>query len=262
MARLNIQLDSDDDLPELSSILASRIEGAITKISKNPKQEPSEIPFEEGETQSLINNDRLTETHAVAPKTLTGVFPYNPQPREQQPPRHRKQAYDNSFFLPMSNSSTGDPEGKDDYSEETFDSLSSGTNSGRLRKGTANYTRRAQVSANTHEAIHHDDCSYADFSDFVVPDSASDKEVLASRSPKKKKSRSPNKLPTARLQEAGVPLSRQPQANVQQPFRTSNSILLEKENRSEICQESSPSDEPFRSELADALTNPDDRLMS
>ena len=260
MARLNIQLDSDDELPELSSILGFRIEGAVTNIPKSPTQEPSEISVDKEETQSLVKNDRLTKTHAVAPRTLTDVSSNKPLSRKQQPPRYLKRAYVDSFFLPTSQLSTGDPEGEDDHSEEAFNHLSIGVNSGILSKGIADYSRQAQVSANIHEAVHHDDCSYANLSDFVVPDSASDAEVLASRSPKKKKSRSPKKIPTTRLQEPGLPLSRQPLTNIRQPFKTSVFILPGKNYRNKICQESPPSDKSFRSELVESHSKLNDHL--
>ena len=244
MARLNIQLDSDDELPELSTILASRIKGAITNTPKKPEQEPVENPFDKEET----------------PRALTDVSSNTSRPSKQQPTLRPKQAYVKSSFLPTSDSSISDLEGGYDHSEKAFDSVSIGVDSGRLSKGAADYTRQAQVSANIREAVHHDDCSHADLSDFVVPDSASDTEVLASRSPKKKKSRSPKKILPARLQEPGLPLCGQPLTNIRQPFRTSDFILPEKKDRSETCEEFPPSDKPFRPEPVDAHSNLDDRF--
>ena len=245
MARLNIQLDCDDELPELSTILKSRIKGAITITPTSPEQEPIEIPFDEEET----------------PRTLTDVSSFKPRPRKQQTTLRLKQAYINSLLLPTSDSSISNLESEYDHSEKASGSVSIGVNPGRLSKGAADCTRQAQVSANTREAVHHDDCSHADLSDFVVPDSASDTEILASRSSKEKKSRSPKKVLPARLQEPRLPLSGQPLTNIRQPIKTSDFILPEKKRRSETCEEFPPSDKPFRSEPVDARSNLDDRFV-
>ena len=73
MARLNSSLDSDDELPELSTLLRPQ-SGAISRtLAKTLTEKEGKTPSQRKETQNLVSKDLLKEGHAVASKTVTEV---------------------------------------------------------------------------------------------------------------------------------------------------------------------------------------------
>ncbi len=243
MARLNDLSDSDDELPELSTILA-----------KTPKQEHSKVPSGINEAQNSTNSKSLVAKHENNLRAITKASSDKPQSRKQRPLSHLKQAHVNSLLLPISDVSTSKSRSEDYQSIETAGSVSNRISPTRLAKGIADHSRLAQVSAHTSIPIHDDDDSSTDLSGFIVPDSASDGESLVSMSPKKKK------ISTANLQESGFGMSGLPQSNTQQPTGTTALISPEEKVSSRTSSKSPPRNDPFRAELVEAHPDPDDRL--
>ena len=258
MARLNDQLDSDDELPELSSILGCRTE-AIVGTSKQVR----EIPCPVMGLSTLAINNCLTQRHAANPSTVIGLSSNKPQSRMQRPLGSVKQAHINSLLPPMSDVLISKSENEDYQSPSAFDRMKFRSSPRKLADSIAD--RIAQASANTNKAVNHDRCSSSDLSVSTVPDSASAGESSASASPKKKekkqkKSRSSEKTYTANPQKPSFQVSGQPKQNTRQPSEATVLILPEEKNRGRICQESSASNEPFRSEPIFAHARSDDHL--
>ena len=247
MARLNDLLDSDDEFPELSTILGAQ----------NSKQEHSKMPSHRKETQNLANKNILVEKHELTARTITKASPNKPQSRKQRPLGHLKQAHVDFPLPPMSEVSTNNFRSEDYQSIETADNVSNRASPRRLAKVTADYSKLAQVFANTSIPIHHDEDYSTGLSGFIVPDSASDGESLVSTP--EKKSQVP-KVSIANPQEPGFQVSRRPQSNKRQPPGTTDLVSPEEEVSSRICLKSPPSNEPFKSELDKVHPNIDDRL--
>ncbi|KAF6219346.1 hypothetical protein HO133_005171 [Letharia lupina] len=265
MARLNDPLDSDDELPELSTILRPQTDAIIRILAKTPKQEHHKIPSQTKATKNLANEDLLTERHVITPSTFTKVSSTEPQSKKQRPLGHLKQAHVNSLLLPISDAIISNARSEDYRSIEAGDTVSNRASPWRLAKATADHSKLAQASANTSILNHHHDDSSTDLSGFIVPDSASDGEALLPRSlkmKKKKKSRTPKKISTANPQEPGFRESRRPQSNTLQPSGTTALISPEEKNSSGVCLESPPSNGPFGSELLEANPNQDGHLTS
>lgn len=264
MARLNDQLDSDDEFPDLSSILNVKKEAIVSTLPRVSKLGHGEIWSQKKQLPSLTKSVSLIEGHEIAPKTLTKVSSDKPQSSKQRPLGHLKQAYANSLLLSMSSISNSNSESENHQSLEVVNSVQIGDRLKKLANSTGDYSRLPQKSAGTDEMIHRDDYSSTDLSGFIVPDSASDEEAWASRSPKKKKkeqkSRSPKKIQTTISQERGAQESRQPRQDTGQSSGANDLILLEEKHESKICHESSPSNEPFGSELSGTHLNLDDCL--
>lgn len=73
MARLNDSLDSDDELPELSTLLRPH-SGAISRtLAKTPTEKEGKTPSQRKETHNLVSKDPRKERHEVALKTVTKV---------------------------------------------------------------------------------------------------------------------------------------------------------------------------------------------
>lgn len=254
MARLNDLLDSDDELPELSTILRPQSD-AISRIS-------AKTPSPRKETLNSISKELLQERHAVAIKTVTKVSSDKPQSRKQRPLGHMKQAHVNSLFFPIPDTSTS-TKGEEPQRREKADSVTNRASPRKPAKFTAEQNSLARVSAITNLLIHDDDSSSTDLSGFIVPDSASDREAVVSRSPKKKKkSRAPNEDSTVDPQKHGSRLPRRPPSIPRQATARSNVFSLEEKKGSRICLESPRSDKHSRSELVEAHSNPDDCLTS
>ena len=239
MARLNDPSESDEDLPELSAIL-------------QPRQE----------TQTLTSETLLTERRSIAPKTVTKVSSDKPQSRKQRPLGYPNQAPFSSLLLPMSDASISNSKSKHHQSIKTAGSVSSRARP-RLAKVTVDYSKLAQMSGDSSPLISDDDdddneCS-TDLSGFIVPDSASDEEILVSKSPKKR-SRTRKNIPAANPQEPGFLPFRRSRYNRRQPSGEADLVWPEKNDGSRSCPESPPSTEPFGSELVDP--NLDDHLLS
>ena len=212
MARLNDHLDSEDELPELSNILGLQI-GTMTRTQpETQRQEHGETPSQRKETQNLDINKILTKRRAIATRTLTEVSSDKPQSRKQRP----LQARVNSLVLPTSDAFINKSKKEEvNPGTEAVDSVSSRASSGQLANSISDSSRLTEVSAHAIELVYHDDYPDTNLSGFIVPDSASDGEVLASRKPKKnekmkqQKSRSPKRF-TANLCEPGFQELRQP----------------------------------------------------
>lgn len=264
MARLNNHLDSDDELPELSSILGLRTEAIVRTQPKTPRQENGDVEFHEKETQNLPTEILLTEKSATGQRILTEVYSVKPQSRRQRPLGDLTQAHVNSLLLPVSDVSVNNSKQHEHQNIDVFDSVATHARPRRLANGSADYSRLAEVSANTVKLTHHDDCSYTDLSGFIVPYSASDEESLASRLPKEntakeknkqqqKQNNRPSKSLTANLHE------QQPQLNTRQSSGTADMTLPEEKNRNTTCLESLSSNEPFK--LLGAHSNLNDGLV-
>ena len=257
MARLNDPSASDEDLPELSTILQPRTDAIPRIIAQTPKQEHGKTPSRKDETQILASEELLTERYATSPRTVSQVSSDEAQSRKQRPLGHLKQAHVNSLLLPMSDTSINTIKSEDYHSIDIADNVSNRAVPRRLAKITAVYSKLAQVSADTSTKIpddgddDDDDDDSSDLSGFIVPDSASDEEVLVSKSPKKR-SQIPVKIPIANPQESCFPTPRRSQYIRRQPSRKTDVVSPVMESRSRIFRESPTSNEHFRSELVEA----------
>lgn len=256
MARLNDQLDSDDELPELSSILKTRSEAIPTRTQlETPWQEHGGIPSQRKKTQNLAADNLLTVKHATASTVLTEAYSDKPQSRTQRPLGHLKQAHIDFLLLPTSDAPVNDSKIEGSLSIEAVDGASTRASPRKLVNGIADHRR------------HHEDCSYTDLSGLMVPDSATEGELPASSLPKKKGKKKMQEQKTQSLKisaadphELGFQESRQPPLNAQQLFGKTDSIYPGKKIGRKMCRESLPSNEPFRSELAEAHPSLDGHL--
>ena len=259
MARLNNQLHSDDELPELSSILGFRTEPIIRTQPKTPRQEYGDIGSQDKETQNLPTESLLAERYATGPRALTEVYSDKPQSKKQRPLGDLKQAHVNSLIPPVSNASINLSKEDNKQSIEAVDNVATQARPRKLANRTADHSRLAEVSTNTVKLTHHDDYPYTDLSGFIVPDS--DEELLASKSPKeknKKKQKQKNRPPKSLTAN---PHEQQLQLKTRQSSGTTDMSLPEEENRSRMCLESLPSNEAFKSELVEAHSNLNDRVV-
>ena len=268
MARLNDNLDSEDELPDLFSILRLRTEASIRTQPKTPRQAHGDITYREKEGKELATEYSteysLTERHAVASGTFTDVYSDRPQSGKQRLLGHLKQAHVNSLLLPPSDASVKSPRHNDGQSIEEVDGVSGRASPKRLANSLAD--RLSKVSADAVNRIHRDDSFDTDLSGFIVPDSATDGESPLSKSPKKKKKqkqkqeyRSP-KISTANPDEPGSQEPEQPQLYAQQLSGKNSLALSDKRNISGKCLESLPSSEPLRSELIEANPSLDESI--
>ena len=268
MARLNDDLDSEDELPDLFSILRLRTEAIIRTPPKTPRQAHGDITYREKEGKELATEYSLTERHAIASGTFTDVYSDRPQSGKQRLLGHLKQAHVNSLLLPPSNASVKSPRHNDGQSIEEVDGVSGRASPKRLANSLVD--RLGKVSADTVNRIHRDDSFDTDLSGFIVPDSATDGESPVLKSPKKKKKqrqkekqkqeyRSP-KISTANTDEPGSQEPEQPQSYAQQLSGKSSLALPDKRNIRGKCLESLPSSEPLRSELVEANPSLDESI--
>ena len=73
MARLNDPLDSDDELPDLSTLLRPHSEVISRNLAKTPTEKEGKTPSQRKETQNLVSKGLLKERHALALKAVTEV---------------------------------------------------------------------------------------------------------------------------------------------------------------------------------------------
>lgn len=259
MARVNDQLDSDDELPKLSSLFKIRTEATPRTQIETSRQEHGSIPSQRKKTQKLAADNPLTVKHATVPTTLTEGHSDKPRSRKQRPLGHLKQAHIDFPLLPTSDASANDTKIKGSLSIEAVDGASTRASPRELVNSIADHRR------------HHEDCSYTDLSGFIVPDSATEGELSASSLPRKKKKKNKKnkrqkqknrsvKISAADPHEPGFQESRQPPLNAQQLFGKTNSIYPGEKIGRELCRESLPSNETFRSELAGTHPNLDGYL--
>ena len=267
MARLNTQLDSDDELPELFSILGIRTE-AFIRQPKTPRQEHSDNKREEKEGQNLTAEDLTPGRHVAAPEILTKVYSDRPRSKKQRPLGHLKQAQVDSLLFPTSEASVNTSKTNDSQSIEAVDGVSPRASPRRLANGLADSL--GKMSANTFSLIH-DDSSYTDLSGFVVPDSANDGELPVSKPPERKKKKMKKKkqqqkqkyqflkISATNPYESSSQQPRQPQAYTQQLSETIDLTFLDEKKGSRTCVESLPSSESFISELVEKYPSLDKR---
>ena len=268
MARLNDLTDSDDELPELSTLLGPQKDAIIPTLVKTPMQEHGKISSRRKEDLNLADEKLLTERHAIAPRTSPEVPSDKPQSRKQRPPGHIKQTHFNSLLFPMSDTSISNSKSEGHQSVETAASISNRAGPRRLAKVTVDYKKFAQVSANASILIHDDSNYSTDLPDFIVLDSASDEEALISRSPKYSTDL-PNfiVLDSASDEEALISRSPKKQTKSGTQKKISNSQGLgfrvnsssEAKNGARICLESPPNNEPCRSKPVEAHHDLDNR---
>ena len=237
MARLNDPFESDDELPELSTLLGPQKHATITTPVKTPRQEHSKIlSSRRREHTNLADDFPITKRDAIVQRTITKVSLDKPQSRNQRPLGHLKQSYINSLVYTLPDTSISGSKREERESVETTASVSVRGSPIRLAKVDADYSKHAEVSANASIVLHDDDTSSTDLSGFIVPDSASDEEALVSRSPKKE---TKSGIPKRNTQGLDFPVS----------------VLSERENDVQTCLESPPNAEPCKSVLVEA--NPD-----
>ena len=234
MARLNYPLDSDEELPELSTIF-------MRTLAKTPKQDHGKVPSPRKETRNLANEVLVPVRDANTPHSG------KQRPLGQTHVNSKSEGY---------------------QSIQRADGGPNRASPKRSAKVDADYSGLAQGSANSSIQLHLDDDHFTDLSGFIVPDSASDGEPVVLMSPKKdKKNNSKKKGRTPMIssedpQEPGVRVSRRTPSNTRRSSATTDLISPEEKNRSRICLVSPPSSEPFRPGLVEAHHNPDDRLTS
>lgn len=254
MARLNDQSDSDDELPELSSILEIRTEAIPTTQLETPRQAHGGIPTPRKRSQKVAADNLLTVKHATVPTILTEARSDKPQSRKQRPLGNLKPAHIDFPLIPMADTPINDPKIKGSLSIEAVDGASPRNSPRRLVNGIAGYRR------------HHED-SYTDLSGFIVPDSATEEEQPAPSLPKKKMKKRKQKnrsmeISAEDLHELSFQESRPRPSSAQQLFGKTDSICPGKQIGREVCRESLPSNEPFRSELVEARPNLDRHLTT
>ena len=266
MARLNDHLDSEDELPDLLSILRLRTEASIKTQPETPRQAPCDVTYRGQEGKGLAAEYANSERHAVATDTFTDVYSDRSQSRKQWSFGHLKQAHVNFLLRPPSDTSVNNPKHKEGQSIEIIDGKSGRASPKKMANGLAD--RLGKVSTETVNQIHHDDSFHTDLSGFIVPDSATDGESPVSESPKKKKKqkqkqkqkyRSP-RTSTATPCEPGFQDPEQPHSCTQQLPKRSSLVLPDKRNTSRTCLESLPGSGRSRSELVEAHPSPDESI--
>ena len=254
MARLNDHSDSEDELPDLFSILRLRTEASVRTQPKTPQQAHFDIAYREKEGNELSIEYAKSKKHVIASETFNDVYSDRPQFRKQRQLGDSKQAHVNSLLRPPSDASVNDPKYKESQSIEEVEGDSGRASPKSLADGLAD--RLGKVLADTVNRTHHDDSYNTDLSGFIVPDSATDGESQVSKSPKKKnkqkqKYRSP-KVSTANPHQPGLEEPEQPQVYTQQLSGTSSLALPNKRNDSRMCLEYLNGSEHLRSELVEA----------
>ena len=269
MARLNDHSDSEDELPDLLSILRLRTEASIRTQPNAPRQAHDDITYRAKEGKELTSEYPQTEKHVTASETFTDVWSDRPQSGKQQL-GHSMQAHVNSLLLPPSDASINSPKHEDGQSIEEIDGVSDRHSPKRLANGLAD--RLGKVSADTVNRIQRDDPYYTDLSGFIVPDSATDGDSPVSKSPKKKKKKKKRQrqkqkqeyrsaeISIVKLDQPGFQEPEQPQLFAQQITGKRSLALPDRRNHSGKCLESLPSSEPLRSELAEAHPSLDESI--
>ena len=264
MAKLNHHLDSEDELPDLFSILRLRTEASIRTQPKTPRQAHCDITYREKESKGLATEYAKSERHVTASETSTDDYSNRPQSRKQRPLGHLKQAHVSSLLRPLSDTSVDCPNHQDGQSIEEVDGNSGRASPKRLANGLAG--RLGKVSAEIVNQIQHDESFYTDLSGFIVPDSATDGESPVSESPKEKKKqkqkqkcRSP-KISTANRYEPCFQELEQPQLYTQQLSGKSSLALPDKKSNSRTCLESLKGSERLRSQLVEAHPSLDESI--
>ena len=238
MARLNDPFESDDELPELSALLGPQKHTTITTPVKAPRQDHSNILSSRRMEHTKLA-DAFALTDSIAQGTITKVSLGKPQSRKHLPLGYPKQSSINSLLYTLPDTSISGSRREERESVETAARISIRGSPIRSAKVDADYSKYAEASANASIVGYDDESSSTDLSGFIVPDSASDEEVLVSRSPKKKTRSAIDERDT---QGIDVPVS----------------ALTEKKSDVQTCLESPLNSEPCKAVLVVANPNLDD----
>ncbi len=187
MARLNKQLedDSNDSLPDLASILCRPSEDTAKALIATSERQPAT----DNRSQST-EAENLQPVQRKSPSKSMSKGSYDEkQLKKQRPLAPLKITHDNSLLLPLSNGSSKCA--KSPAREQAAERFSSVRQSPkRAAKACVDY--RKLVPLLTDPSSGEDD-SFTDLSGFIVPDSASEDELLGhksrnglSRSPRRK----------------------------------------------------------------------------
>ena len=264
MARLNDHLDSEDELPDLLSILRLRTEASIRTQPNTPRQAHCDITYRGKESKRLAAEYANSERHVVATEDFTDVYSDRSQSRKQRSPGHLKQANVNSLLRPPSDTSVNNPKRKEGQSMEDIDGKSGRASPKKLANGLAD--RLGKVSAETVNQFYDDDSFYTDLSGFIVPDSDTDGGSLVSESPKKRKKQKQKqkyqspKISIANPCEPGFQEPEQPHLYTQQLSGRSSLVLPDKINTGRTCLESLSGSGRSRSELVEAHPSLDESI--
>ena len=181
MAKLNAGTDSDDEFPCLSALLWSGA-ATIAPITPSEKQrgiiDRSQLPRKDTEHerdrqagQCNVASELITETSSVAKRVV-----------KQRPLGSLKINSVNPLLLPKSNellSLTEDVKSTEEFPEANHQLRSSPR---RLAKAPVDYNKFGARLSEASISSSNDDETTTDLSGFIVPDSASDEEVLPSKS--------------------------------------------------------------------------------
>ena len=234
MARLNDPFESDDELPELSALLGSQKHTTITTPVKDPRQEHINLLSSRRRDHTNLA-DEFSLTDPIAQGTITKISLDKPQSRKYLPLGYPKQSSINSLLYALADKSISGSRREERESVETVARIPIRGSPRRSAKVDADYSKHAEASAKASIVVYDDETSSTDLSGFIVPDSASDEEVI-SRPPKKMARSAIDKRDTQGLD---VPVS----------------VLSEKKNDRQTCLES-----PLNAELCKAVlieANPD-----
>ena len=185
MARLNDLTESDDEFPELSTLL--RLGGADIKRSgrTSDKDHNSDVSPKSKEDTKCKDRASVRPLATDAPRSVTKASCDEKRSKRQRPLEPLKFAMGNSQRLPVTNglpSSTGSLARRNEDSTN-IDSVRSSPR--RKAKVPVNYSIFTPALADSGSSISDGEESFTDLSGFIVPDSASEEESLPPRCPEK-----------------------------------------------------------------------------
>ena len=196
MARLNAIYDSDEEFPDVSTILR-RSRTDIPKIPRKvlTKEHGNKVPLGYNDSKRIVESAAAYEYHGNMSKTVTDVSCNEKQSRRQRP---LGTAQVNSLILPITDGRL--VKAKNPGLKTSTGSLNDVRQVRSSPRRTARQPINYRVFIPQGNASGSDDESYFDdLSDFVVDESASESEMVSTRSPKRS-------VPQTR--EVSTPLSR------------------------------------------------------
>lgn len=195
MARLNFRAvsDSDDEFPDLSTILRPPSEVPANSPRRAPQKEQSRNSTRAIEAGKIGHSQHISaERLQSPPKGITQASYDEKQSRRQRPLGPLKISHVNSLLLPLSSGSlscTKLPSLQENISNGIEHSRSSPR---RLARAPVDYSKYAAALADASVSSEDED-SFTDLSGFIVPDSASEDEDTSSRSTRKNFRRPPQR---------------------------------------------------------------------
>lgn len=179
MARLNSIVESDDEFPELSAILQScgeaKVKHPATTFHKQctgnaspRKEDPKE--YASKLAQAMIESESIAKVICDERKSS-----------KQGPLGPLKPANLVSLRFPVSSGALSSA--KCDGLEKQFPAADGTGRSSPRRKIPVDYSKFVSRLSDARSSLSEDDDSFTDLSGFIVPDSASDEEVLPTRVP-------------------------------------------------------------------------------